>query len=237
MRLLDLFSGIGGFSLAASWLGWQTVGFIENDDTAKEILRLRFPGTPLLGSIEDCLKQPGRLPKADVISAGFPCQPFSLAGRRLGSQDDRDLWPQTLEVISKVKPHAILLENSPGIRELGLDRIITQLEDASYSCSSWIIPAAGTGQPIRRNRCWIFAISDSFGSGRHASRIRREQQSLERFRRLKAIPIPFSSRVDDGFSRRLDRLRLLGNSIVPAVAHEFFKAIDDGNSISAASHE
>lgn len=122
MKMLDLFSGIGGFSLAASWLGVETVGFVEIDPWCQKVLAKNFPGVAIHGDIKsfDGREYSG----VDIVTGGFPCQPFSAAGRRTGREDPRYLWPEMLRVIGESRPSYVMVENSPRIRSMALDDII-----------------------------------------------------------------------------------------------------------------
>src|SRR5690606_11752203 len=103
MNLLDLFSGIGGFSLAGRWLGWSTKAFVEKDGFCQKVLRKNFPNIPIYEDILTFSGKPFR-GSVDVVTGGFPCQPFSFAGKRKGKQDERYLFPEMLRVISEVRP-------------------------------------------------------------------------------------------------------------------------------------
>jgi len=110
---VDLFSGLGGFALAAQWTGYETVLFVEKNEYCQKVLRKHWPNIPIIGDIRD-VTEPIGIP-IDLLTAGFPCQPFSTAGRRLGTEDDRYLWPETIRVIGLVRPCWVLLENVAGL--------------------------------------------------------------------------------------------------------------------------
>ena len=119
LKMMDLFSGIGGFSLAARWTGRiETIGFCETDPYCCKVLKKNFPGVPIHGDIRT-LKGAG-VGSADIISGGFPCQPFSVAGKRCGTEDDRYLWPEMLRVVSDVRPSWIVGENVDGLVRMGV---------------------------------------------------------------------------------------------------------------------
>ena len=249
MKHLDLFSGIGGFSLACQWAGIETIGFVEIDKYCQKVLRKHFPNVPIVEDIRDVekikeivanttgkgfpdrrrtslgnatteesesqrcdstpsgiqetianaqgvvIKQHGQTResingegrtrmepvgrnsrRADIlltessnkssailITAGFPCQPFSVAGKRGGTEDDRYLWPETLAVIKAVKPSWVLLENVTGIINLALDTVLSDLEGAGYSTETLIIPACAVNAWHRRDRVWIVGFANEFG--------------------------------------------------------------------------
>ena len=156
---LDLFSGIGGFALAACWCGFNTVGFSEIDPYASAVLKKNFPTIKNYGDIRTITRQsvPERI---EIITGGFPCQPFSTAGKRRGKEDHRDLWPEMFRVIKEFKPTWVLGENVAGFVNMELDRTITDLEAEGYEVQPLIIPACAVGAPHRRDRVWIVAHAD-----------------------------------------------------------------------------
>ena len=157
---LDLFSGIGGFALAAQWTGWQTVAFAEIDTYATKILKRHWPTVPNLGDIRNV-----RNIRCDLITGGFPCQPYSLAGKRAGASDDRALWPEMCRVIEESRPRWVLGENVPGIINMELDRVLSDLESLGYSCWPLVLPACAVDARHRRDRVWIVANAKSGQSG------------------------------------------------------------------------
>ena len=156
---LDLFSGIGGFALAAQETGWQTIAFSEIDEYATKVLKRHWPNVPNLGDIRNV-----RNVRCDIITGGFPCQPYSLAGKRAGSADDRALWPEMCRVIAESKPRWVLGENVPGIINMELDRVLSDLESLGYAAWPVVLPACAVDARHRRDRVWIMAHSNSGGS-------------------------------------------------------------------------
>ena len=154
---LDLFSGIGGFALAAGWAGFETVGFCDNEPYAQAVLKKHWPDVPIHGDIKalDGTAYRG----VTLLTGGFPCQPFSNAGKRRGKDDDRYLWPQMLRVIQEARPAWIVGENVVGIIGLALDQVCSDLEAEGYEVEPIIIPACGVDAPHRRNRVWVVAHS------------------------------------------------------------------------------
>lgn len=201
---LDLFSGIGGFALAAEWAGFQTIGFVEIDKYCQKVLRKHWSDVPIVEDIRDvkAVKEVvanatgGRFEQCQVwreakndfsqvdkntraatggviepitlITGGFPCQPFSVAGKQLSQGDNRYLWPQTLTVIKAIKPRWVLLENVAGIINLALDTVLSDLEGEGYSYETLVIPACAVNAPHRRDRVWIVAHNEHLRLTRRA---------------------------------------------------------------------
>ena len=165
MTHLSLFSGIGGLDIAAEMAGFTTVGQCEWADYPTKILEKHWPNVPRWRDIRTLTKESfyerTGLRTVDVISGGFPCQPFSLAGKRGGSEDDRYLWPEMLRVIQELEPTWIVGENVPGIINLALDTVLSDLEDNGYEGQAFIIPACGVDAPHKRERVCIVAYSSS----------------------------------------------------------------------------
>lgn len=163
MKHLSLFSGIGGFDLAAQWCGWQNVAQVEIDDFCTKVLEKNFPNTL---KFRDVKKFDGRkfAGSIDVISGGFPCQPFSTAGKRKGKQDERHLWPEMFRIIREVKPSWVVAENVRGLLNIDggvvFESVLTDLESIGFEVQPVIIPACAVGAPHRRDRLWIIAHAD-----------------------------------------------------------------------------
>jgi len=222
MRVLDLFSGIGGFSLAAQQVGWETVGFCESDEYCKKVLRKHWPSVRIWEDVKELaqLKEPIG---CDVITGGFPCQPFSNAGKQRGTYDDRYLWPDMLKVIELERPAWIIAENVAAIIPMGLDQVLFDLEAQSYSARALVIPAASVGAPHPRQRVWIIAHTNVQNGSRLT--VTKPQRVDEAKPQEWWENEPSLGRVADGVSNRTHRLRCLGNAIVPQVAAEIFRAI------------
>lgn len=162
----SLFSGIGGFDLAAEWAGWTNSFNCEIDPFCRRILKYHFPNAEQYADIRttDFTIWRGRI---DVLTGGFPCQPFSLAGKRKGTEDERYLWPEMLRVIRTVRPRWIVGENVFGIvnwsEGMVFDEVCSDLEAAGYAVQPYIIPACGVGAPHRRDRCWFVAYCADSG--------------------------------------------------------------------------
>src|ERR1043166_5742013 len=156
MKLLDLFSGIGGFSLAARWANIDTIQFVEKDEFCRKVLMKNFPNVP----IHDDIRTFNFHQDVEILTGGFPCQPFSLAGKRKGFSDDRYLWPAMFRVIKQCRPRFIIAENVPGIIPM-LDPILEDLENEGYTWQAYLIPASAIHAPHKRERLWIIAYSNS----------------------------------------------------------------------------
>ena len=199
MTHLDLFSGIGGFAIAAQNCGYTTIGFCEKEPYAQQILKERFgaedsrihsntnggngSAEPRKQQKELAAQHRGIRPRlhdniftldgsdyagVDLLTGGFPCQPFSVAGKRLGKEDDRALWPEMLRVINGANPRWIIGENVAGIVTMELDNILSDLESLGYSAWPIVIPACAVDARHRRDRVWIIArrsLGDSSSKG------------------------------------------------------------------------
>ena len=261
---LDLFSGIGGFALACRWLGIETIGFCEIEPYAQRVLRKNFPGVRIF---EDVRKlQTDEFPRPWIVTGGYPCQPFSQAGKRRGEEDDRHLWPPMFEIIRSCRPDWVLAENVAGHVSMGLDQVLSDLEGEDYTVQPIIVPACAVDAPHRRDRVWIVGYTKKRNGGicgrngdcglqipkrgntsreivfthptnsgcefrgvfsENEKRQRSSGDALQYSKRRKTVwhTEPSVGRVAHGIPNRVDRLRGLGNAIVPQVAYEIINAM------------
>ena len=179
LRMLDLFSGIGGFSYAGEKLvgGYETVAFCEYDKHAQKVLRKHWPDTEIIDDVRELANDADRFRgMVDIVVGGYPCQPFSLAGVRRGDKDDRHLWPEMLRIIQAVRPTWVCGENVAGHISMGLDTVLSDLEAEGYQARCFVIPAVAADAPHRRDRCWIVAHANSKGEPdgtKHEQRLAR----------------------------------------------------------------
>lgn len=166
MKVLDLFSGIGGFSLGLERAGMETVAFCECAAYTRKILNKNWPGIPVYEDVKtltyERLKNDG-IQTVDLVSGGYPCQPFSSAGKRKGQGDDRHLWPEMHRIIDDVRPTWVLCENVVGHITLGIDQVLSDLESSGYSCQTFGVPAVAVDANHLRMRVWIVAYSNGIG--------------------------------------------------------------------------
>lgn len=229
MRHGSLFSGIGGFDLAAQWMGWENIFQVEIDPFCQRVLAKNFPGVKRYGDIKefDGTKYRGSV---DVLSGGFPCQPFSVAGNRKGKEDERYLWPEMLRVIREIRPACIVGENVSGSWQL-VDEICADLEREGFTTEPIGIEAASTGAEHRRLRYWFVAYSNSIRLPRWPEvtcdeRSEKQLPGLLSSSLWTEVPRPNINRMAHGIPDRSHRIKGLGNAIVPQVAFEIFKAIE-----------
>ncbi len=228
MKHLDLFSGIGGFALAASWC-WpdhEVVAFCEIDPFCQKVLRKHWPTTPIISDVRDINaetianatsvrcetrdgREPGtaqgkwRLPESsardtgiDLLTGGFPCQPFSHAGKRKGTSDNRHLWPEMFRIISELHPRWVIGENVRGLLtiENGLvfERCCSDLESIGYEVLPVVVPACAVNAPHRRDRVWI--VANAIGGGYGTERISGGLAAIRRGRENDTMPTTESDR-------------------------------------------
>jgi len=183
LKHLDLFSGIGGFSLGLESAGLvETVAFCDFDQYCQKVLKKNFPGVPVYGDVKelnhDKLKADG-IDQIDIITGGYPCQPFSVAGRKKGEEDPRHVWPEMFRLIQELRPTWVIGENVGGHIKLGLDSVLENLESEGYSARTFSISASSIGANHKRERVWIVAHSNEMQ--RQFLRGQKSEQRQETF--------------------------------------------------------
>ena len=179
MKHGSLFSGIGGFDLAAEWMGWENVFHCEIDEFPRKILNYYWPNSISYHDIKttDFTIHRGQI---DILTGGFPCQPYSAAGKRLGKEDDRHLWPYMLEAIRSIQPRWVVGENVRGLVNwsdgLVFEEVQIDLEAEGYEVQAFILPAAGIGAPHRRDRVWFVAYSNNGDDRRNTGKNEGESE-------------------------------------------------------------
>lgn len=226
MRVGSLFAGIGGFDLAARWMGWDTAWFSEIEPYASSVLAKHWPGVPNHG---DITKLNGAdIEPIDILCGGFPCQDISLAGAGAGIGGSRSgLWKHYARLIDEKHPRYVVAENVSAIRTRGLDVVLQDLNALGYDAEWHCIPASHVGAPHRRDRAWIIAYSVRAGlegQRQESGRAGAQQQDVSNSRWWAVEPDV--GRVAHGVPARVDRLRCLGNAIVPQVAYQIFQMIE-----------
>ena len=231
LRHVDLCSGIGGFALGFEWAGLsRPVLFCDIEPWSRKVLRKHWPDVPIAEDVKELANDPdGLVPDCDILTAGYPCQPFSVAGARRGTEDDRHIWPEIFTIIKAKRPTWAVFENVYGHVSMGLDQVLSDLEGQGYAARPFIVPACAADAPHRRDRVWIIArnVGDTDYPGQQKQRrskpTRTEHKAPECGSWWK--PEPPVGRVAHGIPRRVDRLRGLGNAIVPQIAQRIGETI------------
>jgi DNA (cytosine-5)-methyltransferase 1 len=248
-RVLDLFAGIGGFSLAAHWMGWETVAFVEWAEYQQKVLAKNFPGVPIYGDIREFDGNAYR-GTVDVICGGFPCQDVSTAGEGVGIEGERSgLWTELHRTVCEIRPKYVVVENVAVLLKRGIWKVLGDFSEIGYDAEWRVFSACELGFPHSRERVFIVAYPGgkprTFGvlnrycqevGGRDkvppkwgsdwfkpemASGAHSVFQAWE-----KQFSAPPLVRVDDGISNIVDRLKGTGNAIIPQIAFEIFRAIE-----------
>ncbi len=253
MYELSLFTGIGGGLLGTFLLGWTPIGYVEWDDYCQRIIAQRIadgylPNAPIFGDVRAFISEgyaASYTGLVDVVTAGFPCQPFSIAGKRRGADDSRNMWPATIETIRIVKPRYVFLENVPGIISSGyIITVCNELRETGYkTLPPFRLSASDVGAPHKRERIFLVAYSNSArrqGLLQHKSTVGTKKvkprklwgNSLDstdaianEFRKSMGQPAVFG--MDDGLPYRVDRLKAIGNGQVSAVVRTVWKLLTE----------
>lgn len=195
MTHASLFSGIGGFDLAAEWMGWENKFHCEWNEFGQRVLKYYWPNAKSYGDITktDFTIWRGKI---DILTGGFPCQPYSQAGKRLGKEDERHLWPEMLRAIREIRPRWIVGENVLGLVSwnggLVFEEVQADLEAEGYQVQPYILPAAGVNAPHRRDRVWFVAYSNRCNDGRTPGQ-NESEGSKERLQKRDKVRQPTQS--------------------------------------------
>ena len=223
MKFISLFAGIGGLDLGLERAGMECVAQVEIDDFCQKVLTKHWPDVPKFKDVRNVGKH--NLPKADVICGGFPCQPHSQAGKRKGSLDDRDLWPEFSRIIGECKPKWVIGENVSGLlsSENGrfFGRVLRDLSASGYDVEWQSVPLAAFGAPHIRERILMVAYPKHSGLSEQGSPnwkgASEHITSLSWSWPPRPVSISDIPRRVDGISDRVDRLRSIGNAVSPAM--------------------
>lgn len=222
----SLFTGIGGIDLGLERTGhFRTIWMSEIDTYANQVLAKHWPDVTNLGNIKEIDFE--RVERPDLIIGGYPCQPFSTAGKRQGENDPRHLWPECLRALRILRPRYALFENVRGHLAIGFSRVLADLAAIGFDAEWQIIPASAVGAPHRRDRLFIVAYPVG-------ERLQRSERQIYKTRESRGLalrggwqPEPDVGRVAHGVPARVDRLRALGNAVVPQVAEAIGYMIAD----------
>jgi len=183
LRHFDVCSGIGGFSLGFRWAALsEPVAFCEIDPYCQKVLAKNFPNIPIFNDVKELVNDRSEstrtIPDHDILTSGYPCQPFSVAGQRRGEEDERNIWRFVFEIVKRKHPTWCVFENVYGHIAMGLDQVLHDMESEGYSTQTFVVPACSLNAPHKRDRLWIVGNSEHDGS--LASKIRRGNQETSR---------------------------------------------------------
>lgn len=230
MRVLDLFSGIGGFSLGLERAGMQTVAFCEQNKYCHAVLKKHWPEIPIYDDVRTLTA--ARLADdgiaVDVICGGFPCQDISIAGKGAGLAGARSgLWWEFHRLIAEIRPAWVVIENVSALRHKGLGDVLRSLAAVGYDAEWHCIPASAVGAPHRRDRIWIVAYPHNKGEsiGKINAKAQRVQIAVTNGGWRRWDGKPQDVRMDNGIPNGMDRLKALGNAVVPQIPELIGRAI------------
>ena len=183
LRHFDVCSGIGGFSLGFRWAALsEPIAFCEIDPYCQKVLAKNFPNIPIFNDVKELVndrpESTRTIPDHDILTSGYPCQPFSVAGQRRGEEDERNIWRFVFEIVKRKHPTWCVFENVYGHIAMGLDKVLNEMESEGYSTQTFVVPACSLNAPHKRDRLWIVGNSEHDGS--LASKIRRGNQETSR---------------------------------------------------------
>lgn len=246
MKSIELFAGIGGITLASEWAGIDTVALCEREPFCQKVLNKHWPDVPIFDDVttmnrkqleERGVLSPGE--RIDLLSGGYPCQGESVIGERKGAADERWLWPEMFRLTKELRPRWVVGENVAGHITMGLDEVLSNLEEEDYEARTFVLPAVSVGANHERYRVFVVAYSNSeselqtnqsimsIGSKRYTW---KDSAGWDRREIPRTYWETYKSPVcgmDDGISKRLDKDRLvaLGNAVVPQQIYPIFKTI------------
>ena len=233
MNVLDLFSGIGGFSLGLERAGMRTVAFCEIEPFNRRVLAKHWPDVPCYEDVRGVsalrLKADGI--DADIICGGFPCQDISLAGNRRGIKAARSgLWGEYCRIIDEVRPRFVIVENVAALLSLGMGTVLGDLAEIGYDAEWHCIPASAVGAPHQRDRVWVIAYpahqqAEASMESIQAGRLSRELGRVLGGIRFPLVDHPTVCFVDDGVPIAVDEHESLGNAVVPQIPEIIGRAI------------
>ena len=243
----SLFTGIGGIDLSAEWAGFESVGQCEFADYPTKVLEKHWPEVPRWRDIRDVTLESVRskgIRTIDLISGGFPCQPFSIAGEQRGKEDERYLWPEMFRVIKELRPTWVIGENVANFVNMALEEACADLESAAYEVQPFIIPACAVEAPHQRQRVFIIGHVPDTECNRHqgVKRLPQNIGTLKEWRESaprattklfddvdwekRAIESGFLGR-NNGIPHRMDRIKCVGNAVSPQQVYPILQAIAD----------
>lgn len=238
LRVLDLFSGIGGFSLGLERTGgFETVAFCEIEEFPRNVIKKHWPKVPCYRDVRELTAE--RLATdgiaVDVICGGFPCQDLSTSGSGLGLDGERSgLWKEYFRLVCEIRPSFIIVENSPELLDGWLGQVVGPLAEIGYDSEWECIPASAVGAPHRRDRIWIIAYPTGFGLPRQGGLLNAIYPTPDAYREASGLidavqrdALPFVCRRHDGIPARLaaDELHAIGNAVVPQIPEMIGRAI------------
>lgn len=238
MKVLDLFSGIGGFSLGLERAGMETIAFCEIEDYPRKVLSKHWPGIPIAKDVKKLNYNNGVLyddgieiyrGTIDVVTGGFPCQPHSFSGKREASKDSRDLWGEMFRIIGDIRPRFVIGENVLGLLSTEDGRyfngILEDLAEIGYNAEWENIPAAAVGAPHLRPRIWLVAYPDKTQFKGRGLSVGIQAKYTDSGYTRRGKDKPGVERMANGIPEQMDRLGCLGNAVVPQIPELIGRAI------------
>ncbi len=244
MKHIDIFTGIGGWPLGFTWAfgkEYEPITFCEIDPFCQKVLKKHWPNVPIEN---DIFKMDGKNYEGqtiDIVSTSPPCQPYSHAGKRKGTKDDRAIWPQVIRFLQtlQIPPKWVCIENVRGLigieKGMAFRQMLSDLENIGYETQPFIIPASAINAPHRRDRIWIIAHTDKQGLQKRERKMPNRKTKISRPKFIRANRSSWNEswfeaasrlcRVDDGIPNRVDRLESIGNAIVPQISYLIGKTI------------